>query len=64
MLNVTVGQYRFDRPDPYERVYLVKSIFLHPQYHDANKTNNIALVEVRTAVLPPNYNRRALINVT
>lgn len=44
MLNVTVSELRFDRPTGTK--YPVTSIFLHPEYHDSNHTNNIALVKV------------------
>ena len=46
MLNVTVGQFRFDRPEASEKTYPVTSISLHPQYHEFNQTNNIAVLQV------------------
>lgn len=46
MLNVTVGQFRFDRPEIAEKTYPVTAVTLHPQYRESNQTNNIAIVEV------------------
>lgn len=46
MLNVTVGQYRFDRPELSEKIFPVSAVVLHPQFHESNQTNNIAVIEV------------------
>lgn len=46
MLNVTVGQFRFDRPEPDEKIFPVIAVTLHPQYRESNQTNNIAVVQV------------------
>lgn len=44
MLNVTVGELRFDRPTG--KKYPVSSVYLYPGYHESNHTNNIALLKV------------------
>ncbi|XP_057373710.1 transmembrane protease serine 9-like isoform X2 [Daphnia carinata] len=46
MLNVTVGQYRFDRPDTAEKIFPVIAVTLHPGYRESNQTNNIAIVQI------------------
>ncbi|KAI9556780.1 hypothetical protein GHT06_016571 [Daphnia sinensis] len=50
MLNVTVGQFRFDRPEADEKIFPVMAVTLHPQYRESNQTNNIALVQISRSI--------------
>ena len=46
MLNVTVDQFRFDRPEISEKTFPVSSVVLNPLYRESNQSNNIAIVKV------------------
>ena len=46
MLNVTVGQFRFDRPEISEKTFPVSSVVLNPLYRESNQSNNIAIIKV------------------